>query len=800
MKSRINLSTLALIFAIGALRAETYTAVPDANLAEDETVFNLAADAPYIGNLTSTRIVKQGAGMLELFGQNSGTESITVENGTLKLVATPGNLTSAAFDFDASYKTEENITTEGTFEWKEATGKSFSLTSDGDTSPAIQTIGGQTFVGSSALRVTTKSNANPLTLFMVWQLNAVAEGGSWPAPIRSYSNSGNNYRITVNSAVTPSKMQNYRVYGYSNSVDTGVWSNGSNPAKTMVGGLQLLTVGDTRWSVSTTPNLWFGSNMDASLGEILGVKVSLGQVSRETVNAYLMNKWGINSAEWTVPVYTDAEVAIEANGVLDLGGAEWTVKSLTGHGTISNGTLTVTEFSQDAIDGLTFGDNVTVKDAAGNPHTPDPAVAKIGDVPYNTLAEAAQAASVGDTIILVKNVILDEEVSIPEGVALDLSGFTVNGVVNGLSSVSNGTLSWTGTATASAVVVGGTVTLTGGGTLAAATIAPADGESENALLRLMSVTLAGNQTVSVNVEVVKGTSNTLAPTEDNPWYFTITGNISGEGTLQKAKGSSQYTYADLQGDNSQFKGVFLTYCSNTSANRDRFKITPRATSADAAWYFVMTSENSWDYGLQSATEDARYCFGALRAGTRLNYRSSANVWVEVGGRESEETSFAGNLKRSTGAVSICKVGSNKATFSGENLARLDVQKGTMVLSSAQTNLDELSVSSGATFDLGGLTHTFASATIGGTITNGTLAVTGAATFTEGAKVYVTVTDEELPIHVDVLTCASTDGLENLTVVVLDGDGNVRETKKYSPIFRKGKVLFALDDGFVIRLH
>lgn len=112
----------------------------------------------------------------------------------------------------------------------------------------------------------------------------------------------------------------------------------------------------------------------------------------------------------------------------------------------------------------------------------------------------------------------------------------------------------------------------------------------------------------------------------------------------------------------------------------------------------------------------------------------------------------------------------------------------------------VSVKTGAVLDLGGLTQKVASLSLGGTITNGTLAVTGAATFTAGAKVYVTVTDEELPIRMDVLTCASADGLENLTVVVLDGDGNVRETKKYSPIFRNGKVLFALANGFVIRLH
>ena len=114
----------------------------------------------------------------------------------------------------------------------------------------------------------------------------------------------------------------------------------------------------------------------------------------------------------------------------------------------------------------------------------------------------------------------------------------------------------------------------------------------------------------------------------------------------------------------------------------------------------------------------------------------------------------------------------------------------------------VTVGASGTLDVNGVSAAVGSLTLdGGSLRNAeNLTVSGAATFTAGAKVYVTVTDEELPIHVDVLTCESADGLENLTVVVLDGDGNVRETKKYSPIFRNGKVLFALNDGFVIRLH
>lgn len=87
--------------------------------------------------------------------------------------------------------------------------------------------------------------------------------------------------------------------------------------------------------------------------------------------------------------------------------------------------------------------------------------------------------------------------------------------------------------------------------------------------------------------------------------------------------------------------------------------------------------------------------------------------------------------------------------------------GKLTLSAAYGGTGALTVESDTTLDLGGQTDTFASATIGGTVTNGTLVVTGKAKFTSGAV--IDVGNLALADGTVVLACGSVDGLENLTV-------------------------------------
>lgn len=87
--------------------------------------------------------------------------------------------------------------------------------------------------------------------------------------------------------------------------------------------------------------------------------------------------------------------------------------------------------------------------------------------------------------------------------------------------------------------------------------------------------------------------------------------------------------------------------------------------------------------------------------------------------------------------------------------------GKLTLSAAYGGTGALTVESGTTLDLGGQTDTFASATIGGTVTNGTLVVTGKAAFMPGAV--IDVGNLALADGAVVLACGSVGGLANLTV-------------------------------------
>ena len=87
--------------------------------------------------------------------------------------------------------------------------------------------------------------------------------------------------------------------------------------------------------------------------------------------------------------------------------------------------------------------------------------------------------------------------------------------------------------------------------------------------------------------------------------------------------------------------------------------------------------------------------------------------------------------------------------------------GKLTLSAAYGGTGALTVESGTTLDLGGQTDTFASATIGGTVTNGTLVVTGKATFMPGAV--IDVGNLALADGAVVLACKEAEGMENLVV-------------------------------------
>ncbi len=115
--------------------------------------------------------------------------------------------------------------------------------------------------------------------------------------------------------------------------------------------------------------------------------------------------------------------------------------------------------------------------------------------------------------------------------------------------------------------------------------------------------------------------------------------------------------------------------------------------------------------------------------------------------------------------------------------------GKLTLSAAQASEYALALASGTTLDLGGQANAFASATIGGVVTNGTLSISGKATFAAGAVIDVgSLTLED---GVVVMPCGSVEGLENLTVTK---NGSV---VNYNVKFDSTKGIVLHRKGFVV---
>ena len=104
---------------------------------------------------------------------------------------------------------------------------------------------------------------------------------------------------------------------------------------------------------------------------------------------------------------------------------------------ISNGQFTAQLEKAWCADGFVPGD----KNADGFYTTlpTESVVATVGDMYYETLADALTAAEAGDTVLLVADVSLDETVLL-NGVMLDLNGHTLRGTVVGTFKMNGGTL------------------------------------------------------------------------------------------------------------------------------------------------------------------------------------------------------------------------------------------------------------------------------------------------------------------------------------------------------------------------
>jgi autotransporter-associated beta strand protein len=237
--------------------------------------------------------------------------------------------------------------------------------------------------------------------------------------------------------------------------------------------------------------------------------------------------------------------------------------------------------------------------------------------------------------------------------------------VNSTSTITLGALAGSGTLNASG---GGIVLLSAAGTYTGAINVSnvsnlrfgASATTGAATINLTGGTLSENNvstSQSANITVAASTTNTIDTFGSTT--MTLTGNMSGSGTLSRTAGTGTLS---LGGNNASFTGTF----NNSAAN---LTFTAKAAgSSTAQWNF--TSGGTITLSNLGGTIN----FGSLSGSQTIdNITSSSSARVRVGDYNVAgvypNTSYSGNLTDSgggTGGIALAKAGKGSLTLSGQN--------------------------------------------------------------------------------------------------------------------------------------
>jgi len=363
----------------------------------DTAGYKVGLTANLAGNSISSRLVKRGLGTLTLSGSNTCSSVTSVEEGTLALSAgavfpTNGatalsaeSLGSLKLRLDASDAstlfTNSNgsggVTTSG-----QPVGYWGDLSGNGKHARQATAANRPTYVTgvaefnrrpviafdgvnddiTSTLDINA-SNISNMTVMMVFrQVTKPANSGLWGhddgnwdrAQLLKFANGiqwgySSEYPIATSANCAPvNGMDTNAVLIYAAVLKNGV-ANGSsvyiNGQSDSANGLPAFTSsegsGRTEFTLANiSPNNGYHGNIQ--IGEVLVFDTALSDAARRNAEAYLKDKW----------VMLPGRVNLADGTVLDCGGAAQAVTSVSGDGTISNGTLTVIEPLSPAGDGI----------------------------------------------------------------------------------------------------------------------------------------------------------------------------------------------------------------------------------------------------------------------------------------------------------------------------------------------------------------------------------------------------------------------------------------------------------------
>ena len=308
---------------------------------------------------------------------------------------------------------------------------------------------------------------------------------------------------------------------------------------------------------------WDGSGIECNEDATITVKSS-------TVKSGNGENATGNAAAITLPNNNSANLTLE-DTTLSGAGKNTVVKYGLGSNTTINGTLTIAEGKLEKLEISAAGDGATIKvsegasvDAAtitsaddtkvlkeqeGGSYTFETTtskVAQIGDVKYETLKDAIDAAKTGDTVTLLANT--NEDVTINKNITLDLGGKTLTNTSTGKATIS---------------VTGGTVTVKNGTVIGGTSyynIEVTKGSNANLTLEGVTATAGNNGssmidnwgTLTINSGTYTGGLNVVKSEEGSK--LTITG---GTFTLEYAPSSGYTATILVYGDTTITGGEFI---------------------------------------------------------------------------------------------------------------------------------------------------------------------------------------------------------------------------------------------------
>lgn len=364
---------------------------------------------------------------------------------------------------------------------------------------------------------------------------------------------------------------------------------------------------------------------------------------------------------------------------------------------------------------------------------------------------------------------------------------TISWVVSGVRDFRK---SGTGTITLSAAN-----TFTGGVIVAAGTLSStAHNSTESA---------SGLGAATNNISIAAGATLELAATGG---VTTLTGNISGTGSISQNNGSS--FAVSLAGDNSGFSGTYtmqtgciaLSFNSATSGSASATWVLNGNTGSPRIGARYGSAAQAWLPGLTTGTSNT----------IKLGSVSTTSTTIQIGNNTSQasqtgETTWEiGELNASTtfaGVVVDTVVGSTAFTSSKVNIKK--VGTGTLTLTGTNTYTGVTTLSAGkvtvATIGNGGVSGNLGAATnaasnlvlVGGTLqyTGATASTNRAFTLTAATTSTIEVTANNITFSGNVAATSGSLGKTGAGILTLSGDNSLWSGEKY---VTAGIMAFATD--------